>query len=83
MQVTLPAEHHRAAAEKAATHGVSLAEYIRRLVVADLGRDENGQSDITELFGIGDSGGGDAARHLDAYLGEAAIAGHAEETHPR
>lgn len=72
MQITLPREHHLRAVARAEALGISLAEYLRRLVETDLD-DDLPRSDITELFGIGDSGGSDVARDKDVYLGEAAI----------
>ncbi len=75
MQVTLDREQHHRAAEKAALLGLSLAEYLRRLVAADLDPDES-DGDISEIFGIGDSGGGDVAAHQDTYLAEALVESH-------
>lgn len=79
MQVTLPEEHHARVAEKAAARGVSLAEYLRRLVSRDL-EDEAPlpAPAITALFGIGDSGGGDVGTHKQAYLADAVAADKAD-----
>ncbi len=74
MQVTLDRDHHQRAAEKAAGLGLSLAEYIRRLVAADLDQPANPRADISEIFGIGDSGGSDVARYKAEYLAEAIAA---------
>lgn len=83
MQVTLDAEQHRRAAAKAEALGVSLAEYLRRVVAADLEEAPAVRGDISEVFGIGDSGGSDVARDKDHDLGEAVAAdagvGHGEE----
>lgn len=76
MQVTLERQQHARAAEKASQLGVSLAEYIRGLVAADLDRDEAVDGDISEIFGIGDSGGADVATHKDAYLAGALTEEH-------
>ena len=51
--------------------GISLAEYVRRLVDRDLGEVERPAADISVLFGLGDSGGSDIANHKDEYIGEA------------
>ena len=50
--------------------GLSLAEYIRRLIRADLGQ-RPAAADVSAVFGLGNSGGSDIARHKDHYLGEA------------
>lgn len=71
MQITLPREHHLRAAAKADAAGISLAEYLRRLVAHDLDEDVPATISISDLFGIGDSGGSDVAANKDAYLGEA------------
>jgi hypothetical protein len=79
MQVTLDQEQHHRAAEKAAALGVSLAEYIRRVLAADLDDAQELGGDISEIFGIGDSGGSDVARFRDEYLGEAMAEAHAHD----
>ena len=58
---------------KAAALGVSLAEYVRRLVAADLA-EEQPRPGVEAIFGLGDSGGSDIARNKDAYVGEAVAA---------
>lgn len=75
MQVTLRPDEHRRAKAKAAAAGVSLAEYIRRLVAADLG-DPQPSADVSALFVIGDSGGSNIARLKDGYVGDAVEAEH-------
>lgn len=51
-QIQLTPEHHRRARDRAAALGISLAEYIRRLVAADLTAPRRG-ADVSEIFGIG------------------------------
>ena len=80
-QIALDAEQHRAAKRKAAELGVSLAEYMRRLVDRDLERPHGG-GDMSHLFGAGDSGGSDVAKHKDEYLGEA-VEAERTRTRPR
>jgi hypothetical protein len=75
MMVTLDPEHHRRARQKANASGVSLAEYIRRLVALDL-EEERAPADVSSVFGLFDSGGSDVAAHKDVYLSEAAQARH-------
>lgn len=69
-QVSLPPEEHRRARARAAELGISFAEYVRRLVSRDLGRDR-GTADPQALFDLGDSGGADVARDKRRYVGEA------------
>jgi hypothetical protein len=72
-QIYLPQEEHRRARRRAAELGVSLAEYVRRLVRQDLGGSGR-KADVSGLFALGDSGGSDVARQKDAYAGEAVAA---------
>lgn len=68
-QVTLQADTHRRAKRRAADLGISFAEYVRQTLDRDLG--EQPKTDISAIFGIGDSGGSNIARYKDQYLGEA------------
>jgi hypothetical protein len=69
-QITLSPDLHRRAREKAAQLGVSLAEYIRRLVARDLDTPKP-LGDPSILFALGQSGGSDIAHQKDALLAEA------------
>lgn len=69
-QVTLDPTEHRRARRRAADMGISLAEYVRRLVRQDLAGPTI-TSDPTALFGLGDSGGSDVATGKDAYVADA------------
>lgn len=69
-QITLYPEEHRRARHRAAELGISLAEYIRRLVKRDLGPAPP-TGDISAIFGLGDSGGSNIAENKDEYIGEA------------
>lgn len=75
-QITLPPENHRRARRRAAELGISLAEYIRRLVDADLREVAPPTADISAIFGLGDSGGSDVATHKHDYVGDAVDALH-------
>ncbi len=68
-QIMLAPEEHRRASEKAAESGVSLAEYIRRLVRADTA--PSAATNISAIFDLGDSGGSDIAKHKREYIGDA------------
>ncbi|MBA2372659.1 MAG: hypothetical protein H0V74_00455 [Chloroflexi bacterium] len=73
-QISLSPEAHRRARVRAADLGISLAEYMRRLVDRDLGTENRPAVDISVIFGLGDSGGSDIANHKDEYVGEAIAA---------
>jgi hypothetical protein len=81
MQVTLDADVHRRAKRRAAERGVSFAEYIRQVVDRDLG--EQAETDISSIFGIGDSGGSNVGREKQRYLDEAAWSEHLRKTRRR
>lgn len=57
--------------------GISLAEYVRRLLARDLDR-PTPRADPSAVFDLGDSGGSDVARDKDRMLGEA-VAGDGSE----
>ena len=59
--------------------GISFAEYIRRLVSQDLGKQAvNG--DITAIFNLGSSGKSDISQFKDEYVGEAIEHEYLQET---
>ena len=70
-QISLEPELRNSARRKAASLGISLAEYIRRLLVIDLAPPER-VPDPSIVFDLGDSGGADIAADKDPMLGEAA-----------
>ena len=72
-QIMLEPEIQRRARQRASELGVSLAEYVRRLVTRDLGASRN-VVDPSTLFDLGSSGGSDIAANKDAMIA-AAIAG--------
>jgi hypothetical protein len=70
-QITMDPETQRRAQAKAAELGISFAEYVRRLVSADLGEPKR-KADISILFDLVDEGRPtDIARDKDKMLGEA------------
>lgn len=69
-QITLDPAEHRRARRRAAELGISLAEYLRRLVWQDL-EGPIAKGDPTGLFALGNSGGSDIATQKDAYVAEA------------
>ncbi len=76
-QIDLEAEQHALVKRKAAELGISMAEYIRRLVERDLAQTGPG-ADISAIFGIGDSGGSDIALDRKGATAEAIAARAAE-----
>ena len=73
-QITLDRELRNRARKRAGELGISLAEYIRRLLARDLERPQP-ISDPTAVFDLGDSDGSDVARGKDVMVGEAVAAG--------
>jgi hypothetical protein len=69
-QITLETELQRLARQRASEAGVSLAEYVRRLVARDLARPE-ARADITCIFDLGVSGGSNIARDKDSMIAQA------------
>lgn len=69
-QITLESQTHQRARQRASELGMSLAEYMRRLVARDLAGPE-AKADVTCIFDLGSSGGSDIARDKDAMIGDA------------
>ena len=69
-QVALDPEIQRRARRRAGDLGVSLAEYLRRLVAQDLGSPQRGAGPEA-VFDLGASSGSDVAKYKAAMLAEA------------
>jgi hypothetical protein len=69
-QITLDPEMQRRARKRASELGISLAEYLRRLVAGDLGGAQ-AKADPMLVFDLGSSGGSDIAKEKSAMIGEA------------
>jgi hypothetical protein len=69
-QVTLEPETQRHARRRASDLGISLAEYIRRLVVRDLGAPTL-NADPSLIFDLGRSNGSDISSEKDSMIAEA------------
>jgi hypothetical protein len=69
-QIALDPEQHARVKAKAASLGITMAAYIRRLVDEDLAGVEPAASPA-EILGIGGSGGGDIAREGKGAVAEA------------
>lgn len=67
----LDTEDHRYAKEQAAALGISLAEYVRRLVRADRTEPEPRPVDRSEIVDLFRSAESDVATYKDEYLAEA------------
>ncbi len=74
-QITLAPEIQRQARRRAGDLGVSLAEYVRRLVARDLGSAQR-VADPAAVFDLGSSGGSDIARHKGSMIAEAFASAH-------
>jgi hypothetical protein len=68
-QVSLDQRTLRRARQRARQLGISLNEYVRRLVAKDLDARVL-RADPSVVFNLGSSGGSDVARHKDAMLEE-------------
>lgn len=68
--IVLPDHHHAEAKRRAARDGISLSEYIRRLVARDL-EPEVPAGDPAIIFGLFDSGGSKIADGKQAMISEA------------
>lgn len=78
-QVTLDPETRRRAQAKAAEQKVSFAEYVRRLVVNDLGEAER-KLDISTVFDLVDDGEEtDVASRKDEMIAEAILDVHSSK----
>ena len=72
-QITLEPEIQRRARLRAGELGISLAEYVRRLVARDLGGTQP-VANPAVLFDLGSSGGSDIAKNKDTMIAEASKA---------
>ena len=71
IQTTVASDMQRRAQARAAKRGISLADYVRSLVVDDLER-ANSKFDISTMFDLIDEGPPtDVARDKDKMIGEA------------
>jgi hypothetical protein len=68
-QIVLDPEIQRRARRRAHDMGISLAEYVRRLVAHDLGTSMP-ITDVTAVFDLGASAGSNIARNKDAMLAD-------------
>lgn len=78
-QIMLDADSHRYVKRRAAEQGISLAEYLRRLVDRERGK-KPAKKDISAITGMFDSGGSNVARHKEQYLDEALWQEHQRRT---
>lgn len=69
-QISLESERHAEARARAAAHGISLAEYVRRLVDRDLAERPRG-ADRSVVFDLGTSRGTDIASDKARMIAEA------------
>ncbi len=81
VQVMLDPSDRRRARRRAAESGITLAEYVRRLVRQDL-EGWTPEADVVAAIEIDDSGGSDIATYGDRSLGEAVAARFAKTNTP-
>jgi hypothetical protein len=81
-QITLEPESQRRARRRASDLGMSLAEYIRRLVARDLGNSPASVNPAA-VFDLGASGGSDIAKKKDIMISEAFAAENSSRLPPR
>ena len=74
-QITMDPELHRRARRKASELGISLAEYVRRLVADDLAVPTRTATPAV-VFNLGRSGSPNTARDHDEALGRAVADDH-------
>jgi hypothetical protein len=74
-QITLESQTHRKARQRAAELGVSLAEYVRRLIARDLGVPQ-AVGDVKQIFDLGSGKVSNIARDKDTMIAEAFAARH-------
>jgi len=72
-QITLGPEMQRRARQRAGDLGISLAEYLRRLVARDLGGPQI-SGDVASVFDLGSSDHSDIARNKSAMMAKAFLA---------
>lgn len=64
-QIALDDQQHARVKKKASELGITMAEYIRRLVDRDLA-EATTQAPVSSIIGLGDSGGSDIANEPSA-----------------
>ncbi|MCB1015328.1 MAG: hypothetical protein KDB10_09470 [Acidimicrobiales bacterium] len=78
-QIALEATQHARAKQKAASLGITLAEYIRRLVDRDLAGAAP-EASPSAIVGLGRSGGSDIAREGNGAIADAIADARRTET---
>ncbi len=81
-QISLENELQRKARQRAGESGISLAEYVRRLVAEDLAHPEP-TADVSRVFDLGSSGGSNIAEYKEDLLAQAFHAARRRGRAPR
>lgn len=82
-QISLDSESHTKLRARAAALGISIAEYMRRLVDQDLARTPARSCDRSIVFDLGTSKGADVASEKDQMIGAATGADKCHRSDPR
>ncbi len=69
-QIRLDIQTSRRTRQRARELGVSLAEYVRRLVVRDLSSPQ-AKVDVSRVFDLGDSSGSEVSKDKDRMIADA------------
>jgi hypothetical protein len=77
MQISLSPEDHRRLRARAGELGVSAAEYVRKLIRAELAGATRPKRDLSGLVGLGRSGLTDVSERKDDYVAQAIADEHA------
>jgi len=81
-QITLEREMQKRARRRAGEIGVSLAEYVRRVVARDLEQPE-ANADVAAIFDLGASAGSNIARDKQSMIADAFGGARGKSTHAR
>lgn len=74
-QISFDGETQKRARRRASELGISMSEYVRQVVLRDLGSSK-ATVDVSSIFDLGNSGDSDIANRKDEMIGEAIDTAH-------